>query len=169
MELITLVDNQSARVAEQSPVLKFFQALDDLITGGQVQLLARTTRNGVGEDVATQTERGVQLIGWKVPEERRVWLLTSQALIAVKEYWAGLDERIDTLADALRREMWQFGYVPERDDAQLEITKWVNKTVGNKRVLIIDSDKVRENFGVDLMGDATPVENSLSRESDHTS
>ena len=169
VDLITLLDNQSARVAEQSPVLKFFQALDDLITGGQVQLLARTTRNGVGEDVATQTERGVQLIGWKVPEERRVWLLTSQALIAVKEYWAGLDERFDTLADALRREMWQYGYVPERDDAQLEITKWVNKTVGNKRVLIVDAEKVRENFGVDLMGDATPVENSLSRESDHTS
>lgn len=155
IDLLTLLDNQSARVAEQSPVLKFFTAIDDLLTTGQVALLPRTKKNSMNEEVPTIPERGVQLIGWIVPEERRVWLLTSQALIAVKEYWAGLDERFDTLADALRREMWQYGYVPERDESQMEITKWVNKAVGNKRVLIIDADKVKNNFGVDLIRDGS--------------
>jgi hypothetical protein len=62
-----------------------------------------------------------------------------------------LDERFDTLIDALRREMLQHGYILERDDRQIELTKWINKKEGNKRVLIVDAEKVLKDFGIDLI------------------
>lgn len=155
IDLLTLLESQSVRVAEQSPVVKFFAALDDLLAGGQVAILPRMQKNAVGEEAPTEAPHGTALIGWKLPSEKRVWLLTAPALIAVKEYWSGLDERFDTLIDALRREMWQHGYIPERDDRQIELTKWINKHEGNKRVLIVDAEKVLKDFGVDLIREDT--------------
>jgi DNA primase catalytic core len=161
VDLLTLLEGQSQRISDQSPVQKFFEAIDDLITGKQVHLLDRTQRNTLNNEVATSPEHGVQLIGWKVPEKNQVWLLTSQALIEVKEYWAGLDERYDTLLDALRREMWQYGFVPERDDRQLEVVRWINKVEGSKRVLVVDAAKVYERFKVDLIAFGPNEENVL--------
>jgi hypothetical protein len=151
VDLIELLDGQSRRIADQSPVIKFFTALEDLMTSGQVCILTRNSKNGVGEEFPSEPERGVTLVGWQIPEDNQVWLLTSTALIEVKKYWAGLDERFDTMVDAMRREMWQLGYIAERDERQMEMTKYINKTNKAVRVLIIDADKVRETVGVDLL------------------
>jgi hypothetical protein len=55
---LTLLESQSVRVAEQNPVVKFFVALDDLLSGGQVTSLPRMHGNGVGEDVLTEAPYG---------------------------------------------------------------------------------------------------------------
>jgi hypothetical protein len=113
----------------------------------------RVIRNAAGDEAIPEIPYNKELIGWRVPEERQVWLLAAPALTLVKEYWAGLDERFDTLLDALRREVWQHGYVAERDDRQLEPSKWINKKYGTRRVLVIDANKVHEKLNIDLLGE----------------
>jgi hypothetical protein len=158
IDLLALLEGQSSRVADQSPVLKFFMALEEMLGAEKLVLLPRSTRNLAGDEVSPDVPYGVELIGWKVPEKRQVWLLMAPALTAVKEYWNGLDERFDTLLDALRREIWQHGDVVERDERQLEPSKWINKKYGTRRVLVVDADRVREKLGVDLLGENSEIE-----------
>ena len=158
IDLLALLEDQSSRVADQSPVLKFFMALEEMLGAEKLVLLPRSTRNLAGDEVSPDVPYGVELIGWKVPEKRQVWLLMAPALTAVKEYWNGLDERFDTLLDALRREIWQHGDVAERDERQLEPSKWINKKYGTRRVLVVDADRVREKLGVDLLGENSEIE-----------
>lgn len=153
VDLLTLLDGQSTRISEQSPVLKFFQALEELLGAEKMVLLPRSVMNLSGDEGSPDVPYNVELIGWKVPEERQVWLLMAPALTGVKEYWNGLDERFDTLMDALRREIWQHGYIDERDERQLEPSKWINKKYGTRRVLVVNADRVREKLGVDLLNE----------------
>jgi hypothetical protein len=151
IDLITLLEGQSRRIADQSPVVKLFTALEDMITSGQVCILPRNFKNTLGEESPSEAPHGCTLVGWQIPEDGQIWLLTNQALIAAKAYWSGLDERLDAMVDALRREMWQLGYIAERDDRQMEVVKYINRTTKRCRVLVIDADKVRDTIGVDLL------------------
>ena len=118
VDLLTLLEQQSTRISDQSPVLKFFAALEEMLGAEKLVLLPRSAVDLNGAEGSPGVPYNAELIGWKVPEKRQVWLLTAPALTAVKEYWAGLDERFDTLLDALRREIWQHGYIDERDERQ---------------------------------------------------
>jgi DNA primase catalytic core len=153
VDLLELLEGQSNRISEQSPVLKFFSAIEELVGAEKAVLQERVIRNAAGDEAIPEIPYNKELIGWRVPEERQVWLLAAPALTLVKEYWAGLDERFDTLLDALRREVWQHGYVAERDDRQLEPSKWINKKYGTRRVLVIDANKVHEKLNIDLLGE----------------
>jgi hypothetical protein len=151
VDLLELLEGQSSRISEQSPVLKFFASLEELIGSEKAVLQERVVRNAAGDEAIPDIPYNKELIGWRVPEERQVWLLTAPALTMVKEYWNGLDERFDTLLDALRREVWQHGYMAERDDRQFEPPKWINKKYGVRRVLVINADLVAEKLGIHLL------------------
>lgn len=151
VDLLELLDGQSSRISEQSPVLKFFSAIEELVGAEKAVIQDRVVRNAMGDEAVPDIPYNKELIGWRVPEERQVWLLTAPALTLVKEYWAGLDERFDTLLDALRREVWQHGYVVERDDRQIEVNKYINKKYGTRRVLVLDAAKVAEKLGIGLL------------------
>jgi hypothetical protein len=157
VDLLTLLEEQSTRISDQSPVLKFFTALEELLGAEKLVLLPRSAIDLNGDEGSPSVPFNVELIGWKVPESRQAWLLMAPALTAVKEYWSGLDERFDTLLDALRREIWQHGYIDERDERQLEPSKWINKKYGTRRVLVVNVDKVRQKLGVDLLNENTEI------------
>lgn len=144
--LCELLSGQSTRISQQSPVLKFFQALDDMLTQGKVVLAPKEIDSFAVPHDAT-------LIGWwNVKDgDAHIYLMTAPALKEVKNFWAGLDERFDTLMDALRREMWQFGYLVNRDKEQIEPSKWINKEYGTRRVLWIDAEKVYKELNVDIL------------------
>lgn len=148
--LCELLSGQSERISAQSPVLKFFEALQDLIQQDKLVIAPKA-------DINFQQPYGSALAGWSCtggdPDhaQNQIYLMTAPCLSAVKEYWQGLDERFDTLLDALRREMWQFGYLAERDEHQIEPSKWINNKFGTRRVLVINADLVVERHQIDLL------------------
>ncbi len=146
LELVELLRSQSERVAAQSPAVKFFQALNDLLAQEKVYFAPRRDPSFIPPDRA-------ELIGWYDDEKDRVYLLTNVALAIVKDYWQALDERFDTLADALRRELWQHGYVAERDGRNIEKKPYINRDVGRVRVLVLDARVLREKAGLILSGE----------------
>jgi len=146
--LYEVLIGQSERISQQSPVLRFFQAIEDLCTQGSAVIAPKGKLD-------FSAPFGATLIGWK--DESLLYILTAPALVEVKKYWAGLDERFDTLIDALRREVWQYGYLFERDDRQFEITKWINPRVGHKRVLLVNGEAVRDRLGIDLLSEPEPA------------
>ncbi len=157
--LIEVLKSQRERVSGQSPVLKFFQAISDMLSKEEVYLAPKgTTESFVPPPRA-------ELIGWEgtynpnrrkkdKEEPYRIFLLTNVALAKVKAYWQDLDERFDALADAVRREMWQQDLIERRPDTtHYEETVWINSKVGTKRVLIVDPMKVWEKFEIALLND----------------
>ncbi len=144
VKLVELLKSQGDRVASQSPVLKFWQALSDLLAQKKVYLAPKKERDFVPPDRA-------DLIGWY--DRDRVYLLTNTALARTKNYWESLDERFDTLADALRRELWQQGYVSKREGANYERNTYINKTVGRTRSLWIDCNVLFKKMGIDPSGE----------------
>lgn len=145
--LFDMLNNQSARISQQSPVLKFFQAVEDLIAQGEVVLPLRSDETYVMPERAT-------LIGWQDPERDQILLITAAAMGRVKEYWDHLDERFDTLIDALRREIHQHGLLAEREFRQFEKKKWINKkwgATGTQRVLVLKASAIKEQYDIDLL------------------
>ncbi|MBU1751472.1 MAG: DUF927 domain-containing protein, partial [Chloroflexi bacterium] len=153
LALVDLLRAQSGRVEEQSPVVKFFQALSDLLAQRKVYFAPRQNDTFV-------PPLGAELVGWydaRSPGATpRVYLLTNAALLQVKEYWRTLDERFDTLGDALRRELWQYGFIAERsgDGKHFEKYAYINRDVGRLRVLILDPRVLRDRVGFVLWPEA---------------
>jgi hypothetical protein len=98
-----------------------------------------------------------ELIGWY--DDEQIYLLTNTALALVKAYWDALDERFDTLADALRRDLFHQGYVAERASGQYEKKAYINRDVGRKRVLLLNPKVVREKVGI-VIGDQEEEEDA---------
>ena len=141
-ELIKLLHAQSERVAGESPVIKFWSAISDLLAQEKVYFAPR-----LGESFAPP-ERST-LIGWY--DKEYVYLLTNAALTQVKAYWQGLDERFDTLTDALRRELWQQEFVAQRDERQYERVTYI-RGKSHTRTLWLDADALLERTGIDPGG-----------------
>jgi len=150
-ELVELLRSQAERVATQSPVLKFFQALGDLLAQEKVYFAPR-------KDEAFLPPERAELIGWYDLERGYVYLLTNVALTLAKTYWQALDETFDTLADALRRELWQQGFVVARTERQYEQKPYINRKVGQVRVLVLDAKALREKLEIDFGEEDVPTE-----------
>jgi hypothetical protein len=144
LELVDLLRSQGERVASESPVVKFFEALDDLLAQKKAYFAPR-----LNIDYAPPYQ--AELIGWY--DDEQIYLLTNTALALVKAYWDALDERFDTLADALRRDLFHQGYVAERAKGHYEKKAYVNRDVGRKRVLVLDPRILREKAGIVLNGE----------------
>jgi hypothetical protein len=136
--LIELLRSQSERVAGESPVVKFWSAIADLLAQEKVYLAPRL------DDGTFITPNNADLIGWY--DESYVYLLTNAALAQVKQYWEALDERFDTRTDALRRELWQRDYVAKRTERQFERKTYVQGK--RKRTLWIDPQVLSERTGI---------------------
>ena len=137
--LIDLLRSQGARVASQSPTVKFWNALNDLLAQQEVYFAPRL-------DTAYIAPEHAALAGWY--DEEYVYLLTNAALKEVKAYWSSLDERLDILSDAFRRILQNEGYVARRADSQLERKTYINSEIGRKRTLWLDRQAVEEKGGV---------------------
>lgn len=143
VKLVDLLKSQGNRVASQSPVIKFWQAISDLVAQNKVCFAPRKNRDFVPPDRA-------DVVGWY--DDDHVYLLTNTALAQVKDYWRSLDERFDTLADALRRELWQQNFVADRDKNQFERVTYINSNVGRIRTLRLWLDAVLEKADINQSG-----------------
>jgi hypothetical protein len=78
-----------------------------------------------------------------------IYLRTDICLAQAKLFWRGLDQNLDIMPDALRRQVGQIpNLLAEKDPRQTEVVKYCAGV--NHRVLVVDVHKVQEFYGVTL-------------------
>lgn len=143
--LLALIQNQAEQVAAESPVRKFFTALASLLVEGKVYLAPRT------QDEEYQPPIHANPIGYydPGPEQKVIYLRTETSLAQAKEFWRGLDENLDIMPDALRRQLRQVdGLLAQVGERQVEASKLCAGI--RQRVLIVDVQRVEQLYGVSL-------------------
>ena len=142
--LLEIIHTQAEQVAAESPVRKFFTAIAGLLEQRKVYLAPRTQAI---EFIPPYT---ADLVGYFEPgDDKVVYLRTEACLSKAKEFWRGLDENLDVMPDALRRQLSQVpGVLSKMGERQVEVTKFCAGT--NQRVLEVDTRHVEQLYGVAL-------------------
>jgi len=145
LALLDLILGQAERIAAESPVRKLFEALGSLLERGKVYLAPRT------KTVEFFPPDNAELIGYfDVGNKSTIYLRTDICLAQAKLFWRGLDQNLDIMPDALRRQVGQIpNLLSEKDQRQTEIIKFC--LGANQRVLMVDVSKVQELYGVTLL------------------
>ena len=115
--LLALIQNQSEQISAESPVRKFFTAISSLLVEGKVYLAPRT------QDEEYQPPLHANPIGYydPGPEQKVIYLRSETSLAQAKEFWRGLDENLDIMPDALRRQLRQVdGLLAQVGERQVE-------------------------------------------------
>ena len=144
--LLALIQNQAEQVSAESPVRKFFTAIANLLVEGKVCLAPRT------KDEEYQPPFNADQIGYYDPgaDQQVIYLRTEASLTRAKEFWRGLDENLDIMPDALRRQLRQVdGLLAQVGDRQVEASKLCAGV--RQRVLVVDIQKVEQIYGVSLI------------------
>jgi hypothetical protein len=143
--LLTIIQNQSEQVSAESPVRKFFMAIESLLVERKVYLAPRT------QEEEYQPPFNADQIGYYDPgaEQKVIYLRTETSLARAKEFWRGLDENLDIMPDALRRQLHHVeGLLAQVGERQVEASKLCAGV--RQRVLIVDVRKVEQMYGVSL-------------------
>jgi hypothetical protein len=143
--LLEILSGQAEKIAAESPVRKFCDALDSLLERGKVYLAPRT------QQVVYTPPPNADLVGWYDPDNPdAIYLSDAACLEHVREFWANLGENYDASLDALRRQVAQVGgLLYERGEGRnLLASKWVDGKT--RRVLAINGNRVFELYGVTL-------------------
>lgn len=141
--LLEIIQSQAEQVAAESPVRKFFIALTSLLEQKKIYLAPRT------QAVEFFPPANADLVGYFEPGEKQsvIYLRTEACLAKAKEFWRGLDENLDMMPDALRRQLSQIpGLLSMTENRQVEVSKYCGGS--NQRVLIVDIHRVQELYGV---------------------
>lgn len=144
--LLGLIQNQAEQVSAESPVRKFFTAIESLLEDKKVYLAPRTQMDNF------QPPFNADQIGYFEPgtEQKVVYLRTEISLARAKEFWRMLDENLDIMPDALRRQLRQIpGLLAQVGERQVETIKFCEGT--NRRVLVVDLGQVEGLYGISLM------------------
>jgi hypothetical protein len=143
--LLEIIRSQAEQVAAESPVRKFFTALTALLEQRKVYLAPRT------QVVEYRPPVNAELVGYFEPDDGQVVYLRTEACLArAKEFWRGLDENLDIMPDALRRQLSQVpGVLIRVGERQVEVTKFC--AGANQRILELDSGIVEQLYGVSLV------------------
>jgi hypothetical protein len=144
LALLDVIVGQAERIAAESPVQKLFEALGSLLERDKVYLAPRT------KTVEFFPPDAAELIGYFEPGDKSViYLRTDICLAQAKLFWRGLDQNLDIMPDALRRQVGQIpNLLSEKDPRQAEVVKYCAGI--NHRVLVVDVRKVQEFYGVTL-------------------
>jgi hypothetical protein len=145
VSLLALIQNQAEEVAAESPVRKFFTAIASLLVEGKVYLAPRTQMDEF------QPPFNADQIGYFDPglQSKVIYLRTETSLAHAKEFWRTLDENLDIMPDALRRQLRQVeGLLAQVGERQVELSKFCNGS--NQRVLIVDLSRVEKLYGITL-------------------
>ena len=124
---------------------KFFTAISNLLVEGKVYLAPRTQ----GEEY--QPPIHADQIGYYDlgTEQKVIYLRTETSLAHAKEFWRGLDENLDIMPDALRRQLRQVdGLLAQVGERQVEASRSCGGI--KQRVLVVDIQKVEQLYGVSL-------------------
>ena len=145
LALLSLIQNQAEQGAAESPLRKFFTAISNLLVEGKVYLAPRTQ----GEEY--QPPIHADQIGYYDlgTEQKVIYLRTETSLAHAKEFWRGLDENLDIMPDALRRQLRQVdGLLAQVGERQVEASRSCGGI--KQRVLVVDIQKVEQLYGVSL-------------------
>jgi DNA primase len=143
--LLEVVSKQSARIAAESPVRKFFEALDNLLERQKVYLAPRAA------EIKFSPPFGADLIGYYDPEpEAPVYLNDATCLQHVRAYWSDLGENFDTTQDALRRQFVQVSGLLEKVANDGKVAVLTRTREGQKRLLHFSLAKIYSLYGISL-------------------
>jgi len=143
--LLALIQNQSEQIAAESPIRKFFTAIASLLVEEKVYLAPRSQLDGfqapLHADQIGYYDHGI--------ERKTIYLRTETSLAHAKEFWRGLDENLDIMADDLRRQLRQVdGLLAQVGERQVEASRSCGGI--KQRVLVVDIQKVEQLYGVSL-------------------
>jgi 5S rRNA maturation endonuclease (ribonuclease M5) len=144
--LLAIIQNQAEQVSAESPVRKFFTAIASLLVEGKVYLAPRT------QEEEYQPPFHADQIGYYDPgaEHITIYLRTETSLARAKEFWRGLDENLDIMPDALRRQLRQVdGLLAQVGERQVEASKLCGGV--RQRVLVVDIRTVEQIYGISLV------------------
>ena len=137
--LVEVLSSQSKRVAGQSPVIRLFEALGDLMLNRKAHLNPRDTD-------APAPPLNSTLIGWYGKEDgtgkREIYIRLTQCIGLVKDYLTRAGEGFDVSTDSLQREIWQAGLLTRRGGSEYTISVWVREEKKTVRCLAIDADRL---------------------------
>ncbi len=142
--LLDVIRSQAEQVAAELPVRKFFTALSALLEQRKIYLAPRT------QALEFTPPYNADLVGYFEPgDEQAVYLRTEVCLARAKEFWRELDENLDVMPDALRRQLNQVpGILCRVGDRQVEVTKFC--AGANQRVLEVDPRQVELLYNLSL-------------------
>ncbi|MBC8505275.1 MAG: DUF927 domain-containing protein [Anaerolineales bacterium] len=158
--ILQVIENQAEKIAAESPVRKFFEALDNLIQRRKVYLEPRS-----GGNITPPPE--ADPVGWyEVDDESVFYLDTKSCMIHVREFWGQLGEYFDTTKDALHRQFNQIGglLIETGEGSHIQVSKWVTSAGKSVRMVAFDLTKVQELYGVTIKNPSPPrkqTENSV--------
>jgi DNA primase len=142
--LLEIIRSQAEQIAAESPVRKFFTAISGLLEQRKVYLAPRT------QSVEYTPPINADHVGYFEPENPSlVYLRTEACLARAKEFWRSLDENLDIMPDALRRQLSQIpGILTRVGERQVEVIKFCAGV--NQRILEVDTRQVEQLYGVSL-------------------
>jgi hypothetical protein len=151
-----LISQQAEKVAFESPVRKFFEAIGSMLERRRAYLAPKLIYiDPKSRCPSFIPPQNAELIGWyDDAKPDRVYILCDESLMIAKAYWRALDQNLDTAPDALRRDMITTpGLLADRDKRQVEVSIWLGGKT--RRVLAIDRAKAREIFDVIIENEPT--------------
>jgi len=154
--ILQVIENQAEKIAAESPVRKFFEALDNLIQRRKVYLEPRS-----GGNITPPPE--ADPVGWyEVDDESVFYLDTKSCMIHVREFWGQLGEYFDTTKDALHRQFNQIGglLAETGGGSHIQVSKWVTSAGKSVRMVAFDLAKVQELYGVTVKNPSPPHQQS---------
>ncbi|MBC8503896.1 MAG: DUF927 domain-containing protein [Chloroflexi bacterium] len=150
--ILKVIESQAEKIAAESPVRKFFEALDNLIQRRKVYLEPRS-----GGSITPPPE--ADPVGWyEVDDESVFYLDTKSCMIYAREFWAQLGEYFDTTKDALHRQFNQIsGLLAETGGgSHIQVSKWVTSAGKSVRMVAFSLAKVQELYGVTIKNPSPP-------------
>ncbi len=157
--LLGMISSQAERVADESPVRKFFVALASLLERRKVYLAPRTQK------VEYIPPAGADQIGYfDASDPTLVYLRSETCLAAAKRFWRDLDENLDVMPDALRRQLSQVaGLLPQTDKRQVEPLVYCGGV--NQRVLVVNAQQVESIYSAALVNPPSNPKPNLQADS----
>ena len=143
--LLEILGSQAEKIAAESPVRKFCDALNSLLEQSKVYLAPRK------QQVVYTPPAYAELIGWYDPDNPDIiYLNVAPCLTHVRQFWANLGENFDASLDALHRQFAQVtGLLYERGEGRnLLASKWIDGKT--RRVLVVNGKKINDLYGVTL-------------------
>ncbi len=152
--IMDVVVNQAERIAAESPVRKFFEALDSMLERQKVYLSPKT------KAVSYIPPLNADLIGYFDPADETVIYLNDDACLEhVRDYWAKLGENFDTTKDALRRQVSQIpGLIAKRGIREILFKTWIAAKNCNSWTLAISRTRLESLYQVEMKNRETSVE-----------
>ena len=137
--LVEVLSSQSKRVAGQSPVIRLFEALGDLMLNRKAHLNPRDAD-------APAPPLNSTIVGWYGKDDntgkREIYIRLAPCLALARDYWQRAGEGFDTTTDSLQREIWQAGLLTRRGGSEYTISVWVREEKKTMRCLAIDADRL---------------------------